>query len=96
MNSPYDVIISPLISENTMELAAERKYTFKVDFRANKYAIKDAVETIFDVKVEKVNTMNVKGKPKRQGRNFGYTSKWKKAIVTLSADSKQIDFFENV
>ncbi len=96
MNREYDVIISPIVSENSMGLTAEKKYTFKVDFRANKYVIKDAIEKLFDVKVAKINTMNVKGKPKRQGRTSGYTSKWKKAIVTLTEDSKEIEIFEGL
>ncbi len=96
MKTAYDIILAPVITENTMNLSAERKYTFKVDARANKHVIKDAVEEIFDVKVTKVNTMNVKGKPKRQGKFTGYTSQWKKAIVTLSPESKEIEFFDNL
>lgn len=95
-NNPYDVLLAPIITENTMDLSYDRKYSFRVDPRANKHMIKDAVEKVFDVKVIGVNVMNVKGKPKRQGRTFGYTSKWKKAIVTLSKDSKEIDFFNEI
>jgi large subunit ribosomal protein L23 len=76
--------------------AAEKKYTFEVHKDANKTEIKQAIEQIFGVKVEKINTMNVKGKFKRQGRFEGYTSSWKKAIVKLSADSKEIEFFEGM
>ncbi|MDI9471634.1 MAG: 50S ribosomal protein L23 [Tissierellia bacterium] len=94
--SAYDIILAPVITENTAMLAEERKYTFRVDFRANKYQIKDAVESIFGVQVEKVNTMHVRGKLKRQGRNVGYTSKWKKAVITLKPESKTIDFFEGI
>lgn len=96
MNNPYDVLLAPVITENTMDLSYDRKYSFRVDPRANKHMIKDAVEKVFDVTVEKVNVINVKPKPKRQGRSFGYTSKWKKAIVTLSQDSKEIDFFSDI
>lgn len=96
MRTPYDVVIRPIISELSMMEAAEKKYTFVVDKRANKTEIKQAVETIFDVTVDKVNTMNVNGKPKRQGRFVGKTSSWKKAIVKLSADSKEIEIFEGM
>jgi large subunit ribosomal protein L23 len=73
---------------------ADKKYTFEVDVRANKTQIKDAVEEIFEVKVEKVNVMNYKGKFKRMGKHAGYTNKRRKAIVKLTADSKEIEFFE--
>ena len=73
---------------------AEKKYTFEVDTKANKTEIKQAVETVFGVKVEKVNTMNVNGKLKRMGRHEGYRPNRKKAIVQLSEDSKDLDFFE--
>lgn len=92
----YDVIIAPIVSERSMEQTAEKKYSFKVDPRANKYQIKDAVEEIFGVKVVSVNTMHVRGKEKRQGRYVGLTSRWKKAIVTLSNDSKEIEIFEGM
>lgn len=96
MKSPYDIVIAPIVSEASMALTAEKKYTFKVDKRASKEQIKDAVQEIFGVKVVKVNTLNVKGKKKRQGRFVGYTSSWKKAIVKLSDDSKEIEFFEGM
>ena len=97
MKSPYDIIISPVISERSMELNEERKYVFKVDKKANKSEIKAAIETIFDgVKVEKVNTMNLLGKKTRLGRIEGKKSVWKKAIITLKDDSKTIELFEEM
>lgn len=75
---------------------AEGKYTFVVDKRANKTEIKNAVEKVFGVKVEKVNTMNMQGKLKRQGIHVGRRPSWKKAIVTLTKDSKGIEFFEGM
>ena len=92
----YDIILAPIVSENSMMLTSENKYTFRVHPKANKYQIKDAVEKIFDVDVVAVNTMNVKGKPKRQGQHEGLTRNWKKAIVTLSPESKEIEFFEGI
>ena len=80
-----------------MDALADRKYTFKVAKNANKIEIKKAVEQLFkDVKVEKVNTMNVRGRKKRMGRSEGYTSAWKKAIVTITPDSKTIEFFDGM
>ncbi len=96
MKTPYDIIIKPIITENSMTLTAEKKYTFKVDKRANKFQIKSAIEEIFGVKVVAVNTLNVKGKPKRQGKHEGYRPDWKKAIVKLTAESKEIEFFEGM
>ncbi|MGG3737161.1 50S ribosomal protein L23 [Aeribacillus pallidus] len=89
-----DIIKRPVITERSMELTAEKKYTFEVDVKANKTQVKDAVEEIFGVKVAKVNIMNYKGKFKRMGRYAGYTNKRRKAIVTLTPDSKEIEFFE--
>ena len=89
-----DVIKRPVITERSMELTAEKKYTFEVDVKANKTQVKDAVEEIFGVKVEKVNVANYKGKFKRVGRFSGYTNKRRKAVVTLTEDSKEIEFFE--
>ena len=89
-----DVIKRPVITERSAEIMADKKYTFEVDVRANKTQVKDAVEEIFGVKVEKVNIMNYKGKFKRMGRYAGYTNKRRKAIVTLTADSKEIEIFE--
>lgn len=97
MKSPYDIIISPIVSERSMDLIEERKYVFKVDKKANKSEIKAAIETIFDgVKVAKVNTMNMLGKKTRLGRIEGKKSDWKKAIVTLREDSKTIELFEEM
>ena len=94
MKDARDVIKRPVITENSADLMAEKKYTFEVNPKANKTEIKDAVEVIFGVKVEKVNTMNLKGKFKRMGRYGGYRSDRKNAIVQLSEDSKDLDFFE--
>ena len=96
MKTPYDVIISPVITEKSMDDAASRKYTFKVAKTANKTEIKNAVEAAFGVTVEKVNTANFDGKIKRQGRYEGRTPGYKKAIVTLSESSKTIEFFEGI
>lgn len=92
----YDIIKRPVITERTTDMMSEKKYVFEVDPRANKTQIKQAVEEVFGVKVKKVNTMNVKGKPKRMGRFVGKRKDWKKAIVQLTEDSKQLDFFEGV
>lgn len=92
-----DIIIRPIITEASMDGLADRKYTFRVAKNANKIEIKKAVEQLFkDVKVEKVNTMNVRGRKKRMGRNEGYTTAWKKAIVTITLDSKTIEFFDGM
>ncbi len=96
MKTPYDVILTPVITEKSMDDAANRKYTFKVARTANKTEIKNAVEAAFDVTVEKVNTANFDGKIKRQGRYEGRTPGYKKAIVTLSESSKKIEFFEGI
>jgi large subunit ribosomal protein L23 len=93
----YDVLLKPVITEKSMNVMAEKKYTFLVQPTATKVQIKEAVEKMFEgAKVEKVNTMNKPGKLKRRGRTMGRTAKTKKAIVTLSADSKDIDFFEGM
>ncbi|WP_077324043.1 50S ribosomal protein L23 [Virgibacillus siamensis] len=94
MKEPRDIIKRPVITENTADLMAEKKYTFEVNPKANKTEIKDAVELVFGVKVVRVNTMNIKGKFKRMGRYGGYRSDRKKAIVQLTEDSKELDFFE--
>ena len=78
-----DILIRPIVTEKSTDLMAENKYTFEVDLRANKTQIKAAVEEIFNVEVEKVNTSRVRGKLRRMGRHEGYTSDWKKAVVTL-------------
>lgn len=94
MKSPYDIIIAPVVSERSMELTDGNKYVFKVDRKANKSEIKEAVETIFEnVKVKKVNTINMKGKSTRYGMITGKKSDWKKAIVTLTDDSREIELF---
>lgn len=95
MKDPRDIIKRPVITENSADLMADKKYTFEVSKKANKTEIKDAVEIVFGVKVQKVNTLNLKGKFKRMGRYGGYRSDRKKAIVQLTADSKELDFFEN-
>ncbi|WP_141604572.1 50S ribosomal protein L23 [Terrilactibacillus laevilacticus] len=96
MKDPRDVIKRPVITEQSTDIMADKKYTFIVDRKANKSEIKRAVEGIFGVKVSKVNTLNVKGKPKRFGRYSGYTSARKKAVVTLTPDSNEINFYEGV
>lgn len=88
-----DIIIRPVITEQSMTQAQDKKYTFIVAKNANKTEIKKAVQEIFKVKVEKVNTMNYAGKSKRMGRHEGKTSSFKKAVVTLTAASKEIEFF---
>jgi len=95
MNS-YDIIKRPILSEKSYAGIPAKRYTFVVDTRATKTQIKAAVEEIFKVKVEKVNTANVKGKYKRQGKHEGYTSDYKKAYVQLKAGEKAIEFFENL
>ena len=89
-----DIIKRPVITERSSEIMADKKYTFEVDVKANKTQVKDAVQEIFGVKVEKVNIMNYKGKYKRMGRHAGYTNKRRKAVVKLTADSKEIEIFE--
>ncbi len=96
MRSPHDIIIKPVITERSMDDMAENKYTFVVDKKANKSEVKKAIETVFGVTVEKVNTMNMLGKVKRQGANSGRRPSWKKAIVKLTDDSKKIEFFEGM
>ena len=96
MKTPYDVILKPVISEQSMEDAQVKKYTFKVAVDANKTEVKNAVEEIFDVEVAKVNIMNVVCKKKRMGRYVGMTSASKKAIVTLTEKSKEIEFFQSL
>jgi ribosomal protein L23 len=92
-----DIIIAPVITEKSVAFLPEKKYTFKVAKGANKIEIAKAVEAIFDgVKVEKVNTISMKGRKRRMGRNEGYTPSWKKAVVTLKKDSKTIEFFDGM
>jgi large subunit ribosomal protein L23 len=90
-----DIIKRPVITERSSEVMEEKKYTFLVDTRANKTQVKHAIEEIFGVDVEKVNIMNYKGKFKRVGKFGGYTNKRRKAIVKLTADSKDIEIFES-
>ncbi|GAA0380953.1 50S ribosomal protein L23 [Bacillus horti] len=96
MKDPRDIIKRPIVTEKTTDMMAENKYAFYVDVRANKVEIKKAVEQIFDVKVANVNTLNVRKKPKRFGRHNGFTAAKKKAFITLTADSKPLEFFEGV
>ena len=92
-----DIIIRPVVTEKGMSGIAEKKYTFEVAKNANKIEIAKAVEELFkDVKVAKVNTVSMRGKLRRQGRYEGYTRSWKKAYVTLTEDSKNIEFFEGM
>lgn len=94
--APQDIVLGPIITENSMEGIQMKKYTFKVAKDATKVSIAQAVEDLFNVKVEKVNTMNVRGQYRRQGYHGGYTPSYKKAIVTLAANSKGIEFFESM
>ncbi|MBQ1631101.1 MAG: 50S ribosomal protein L23 [Firmicutes bacterium] len=96
MKSAYDVILTPVISEQSMDVAADKKYTFKVAKDANKTQVKLAVEEIFGVEVAKVNIMNYSGELKRMGRYSGLTPSYKKAIVTLTPGSKEIEFFQGL
>ncbi len=96
MKFAQDIIIKPLITEKSMDMIADKKYAFKVAKDATKPEIAHAVEELFGVKVAAVNTINMKSKPKRLRYAEGKTSEWKKAIVTLKADSKTIEFFEGM
>ncbi len=96
MKYAQDIILRPIVTEESMINTADKKYTFAVAKDANKYEIADAVEAIFGVKVEKVNTINVRGHLRRYGRFEGYKPSWKKAIVTLTDDSKTIEFFDGM
>ena len=92
-----DIIIRPLITEKSMDSVAEKRYCFEVAKNATKAEIANAVEAMFKkTKVAKVNIINMKKKPKRYGVHFGYTSEWKKAIVTLTEDSAPIEFFDSM
>ena len=93
----YDIILKPVLTEKSMNAMAEKKYTFKVAPEATKSQIKEAVEKMFDgTKVASVNTANYDGKVKRRGRTEGRTSKFKKAYVTLTAESADIELFEGL
>lgn len=96
MKTAQDIIIAPVITEASMAAIAQKKYTFRVMKKVNKQEIAAAVEGLFGVKVAKVNTINVRGRSKRMGLHSGKTADWKKAIVTLKADSKGIEFFESM
>ena len=97
MKSAYDIVIRPVITEQSMEAIEMKKYVFIVAKDANKTEIKKAVSEIFGVKVDKVTTINMDGKQKRQGRYpAGCTAAFKKAVVRLTADSKTIEFFEGM
>lgn len=91
-----DIIIRPVVTESSMAGMSMKKYTFEVDKSAGKFEIAKAVEELFNVKVAKVNTMHVRGRMKKVRLEPGYTSSWKKAIVTLKPESKGIEFFEGM
>jgi len=94
MKNPHDIILRPVVSEKAYGSINERRYVFEVAKDANKIEIRKAVEAVFDVKVDSVNTLRTLGKIKRQGRYSGRTPEIKKAYVTLKPDSKTIDFFD--
>ena len=96
MKTAHDIVIRPIITEDSMERLANKAYTFEVASSSNKVEIKKAVEELFGVKVAKVNTISMKGKTKRVGYHVGNRSDWKKAIVTLKEDSKTIEFFDSM
>ena len=96
MKTAHDIILKPVITEASMQGIANKKYTFQVAKDANKIEIAKAVAELFGVKVAKVNTINVNGKYRRQGIKGGYTPDWKKAIVTLTEDSKSIEIFDSM
>ena len=96
MKTAQDIIIRPVITEESMAEVAEKKYNFEVAKSATKIDVARAVEQLFGVEVAKVNTMNVKGHKRTYGRFTGYKSDWKKAIVTLTEGSKTIEFFDGM
>ena len=96
MKAAQDIILAPVITEKSMTGIADKKYTFKVASDANKIEIAEAVEKLFKVDVEKVNTVSMRGQVRRMGRYIGKTSAWKKAIVTLKKNSKTIEFFDGL
>ena len=96
MKNPHDIILRPVLTEASYEGIADKRYVFEVAKTANRTEIKLALEAIFGIKVEKVNTLRTLGKIKRQGRTFGRTPEIKKAYVTLKKDSKPIEFFEGM
>ena len=96
MKNPHDIILRPVLTEKSYDGMADKRYVFEVAINANKIEIKQAVEAAFGVKVESVNTLRTLGKIKRQGRTSGRTPEIKKAYVTLTKDSKPIEFFEGM
>jgi large subunit ribosomal protein L23 len=96
MKAPQDIVIKPIITEKSMDGLQAGKYTFKVAKDSNKIEIADAIEKLFDVQVAKVCTINCNGRTRRVGRYVGKTASWKKAIVTLTEDSKSIEFFDGM
>ena len=96
MKFAHDIIVRPLITEKSLSATSEKRYTFEVLKTATKPEIAAAVEEVFGVKVADVNTINMKKKPKRMGVHAGYRKAWKKAFVTLTADSKTIEFFDGM
>jgi large subunit ribosomal protein L23 len=96
MKFAQDIILKPVITEKSMDGIAAKRYTFKVAMDATKQEIVAVVEELINVQVADVNTIIMKKKPKRMGYHYGYTAEWKKAIVTLKADSKEIEFFNGL
>jgi len=96
MKSAYDIIIRPIVTEHSMDMMPDRKYTFEVAKSANKIEIKKAVTELFGVEVENVTTMIILGKVKRTGKNVGKRPDWKKATVRLTPNSKTIEFFDGL
>jgi len=96
VRDPHDILIKPIITEKSVAGHPDMRYTFQVKLDANKIEIKQAVESIFGVQVDRVRTMRVPGKPRRYGIHTGYTSDWKKAIVILKKTSRPIGFFEGI
>lgn len=96
MKIAQDIILRPIITEKSMDMLNAKKYVFEVARDSNKPEIAEAVEELFGVKVKTVHTINMKRKPKRVGYHSGYTSEWKKAIVTLTESSKTIEFFDGM
>lgn len=96
MKSPLSIVKRPIITEESMDKMVDKIYTFEVDRKATKCEIREAVEEMFDVKVDRVNTINVRGKVKSMGQSVGKRPNWKKAMVRLTEDSKEIEFFEGI
>lgn len=96
MKNPHDIILRPVLTEKGYDGIADKRYVFEVAVTANKTEIKQALETVFPIKVARVNTLRTLGKMKRQGRTEGRTAEVKKAYVTLTKESKPIEFFEGM